>query len=74
MIPMSKPNARAIVEQLIESRKTDVRSIERRIEDLEEEYRHDPWEGTAAQINRLKLRVIHYRLEVEALTIVLEDK
>lgn len=73
MIPMSPHNAHAIVEQLIESRKRDVSSIERRIEDLEEEMVHDPWEGTAAQINRLKLRVIHYRLEVEALTIVLGE-
>jgi hypothetical protein len=70
---MTVHNARAIVEQLVESRRTDIRSIERRIEDLEVEMEHDPWEGTAAQIKRLKLRVIHYRLEVEALTIVLAE-
>jgi len=72
-IPMSRPNAIAIVNQLVESRTADVKSITRRIEDLEEEYVHDPWEGTAAQIKRLKLRVIHYRLEVEALEILLKE-
>jgi len=73
MIPMTVHNAHAIVEQLVETRTKDIKSIEKRIEDLEVEYEYDPWEGTAAQIKRLKLRVIHYRLEVEALTIVLAE-
>jgi len=72
MIPMSRANAEAIVKQLAESRLRDVRSLERRIEDLEDEFMHDPYEGTEAQIKRLKLRVIHYRLEAEALEIVLK--
>jgi hypothetical protein len=72
MIPMTRANAEAIVKQLLESRERDVRSLQNRIDDLEEEYRHDPYEGTEAQIKRLKLRIIHYRLEAEALEIVLK--
>lgn len=74
MIAMSKPNAVAIVVQLRDSRTTDIASLEKRIEQLETEYLEDPWEGTFAQIKRLRLRLIHYRLDAEALTIMLEDK
>lgn len=71
---MNRDNAVAIVKQLRDQKASETLALETRIADLAAELEQDPWEGTAAQLTRLKLRLIHSRLEVEALTILLEDK
>lgn len=73
MIPMTPHNARAIVQEMLVRRRDDVPALEKRIESLEKDFAVDPWEGTAAQIKRLQTRLVHARLEVEALEIVLAE-
>ncbi len=42
-----------------------------RIDELRSDYEKDPWEDTAAQINRLENRLVVRGLHVEALAIAL---
>lgn len=71
-IPLSPESARNIVNGILNDKENEVISLETRIGELRAEYDHDPWEGTAAQLERLKLRLVHRRLEVEALGIILK--
>lgn len=66
---MNDKEAKKLIEQMRNTAASDIVSMQHRIEELAEDYKADPWEGTAQQIVRKELRLKARRREAEALVI-----
>jgi len=68
---MTYLEAKETIEDLRVAAVMDKETLLVRAEELRAEYAKDPWEGTAAQINRLENRAVVRGLHAEALAIAL---
>lgn len=68
---MTDLEAKETIEAMHETVLRDKESLLLRAEELRADYAKDPWEETAAQINRLENRAVVRGLHAEALAIAL---
>jgi hypothetical protein len=66
---MDEKAALTVLNNMLDTARTDTASLEMRLKSLNEDYAEDPSPDTAAQIERVAARVTRRRLEAEALAV-----